>query len=690
MINRSWKLSLRMTACFLVTLLSVTPSMSLFKAKANASTASIPVINVWYGPRQEFGLVGLPQRWANIMGNVADPDGVAKLEYSLNNGAFQELTIGPDSRRLDNEGDFNIELGFNALQETSIGDNTVVIKATDTLGNEAETTVAVIYHGAKEWPLPFTGDWSSTNAFTETVQIVDGLWNISAEGIRTLDAGYDRLITLGNQEWDDYEIIVPVTVHAIDTNGSQGDPGVGIIMRWKGHVGSEQPRIGWQQLGAYGFYEWKNDDLGPRLRMFGNGGDIIGEDLTGKTLETGKTYLFKMQARRLAVTGSLFTLRMWEEGQPEPDSWDVVGHVNAGDFTRGSAAIIAHDVDATFGNIALNPLAADTAAPTAINIEFKENATSAQISWSTLEPSKATIDYGVTTGYGQAYDTGSELVTDHSVLLTNLVPETEYHVKITSHDGMQNNGGTDDLVFRTTAKSNIVSDDFNACELNSNPWSSGLINPFEDATLTMTGTHAQISIPQGQVHDILDSQTPTVPRIMQPANDVEFEVEVKFDAVPSDPIQLQGIMVQQDRDNLLRFDYFSDGNDLRIFAASLVNNALKPISNVVITGTVDSSLYMRVKRFGNQWTQSYSLDGSTWVVSADFDITDPQWAFGTAFVVNSIGPFVGNARPDLPANQTSIDYFLNLENPILNEDQNSNLACLQTGSSIFLPFVSSQ
>ena len=46
-----------------------------FSAQADPSP---PVISVWYGDTQEFGKLGQPQRWINILGNASDPDsGVA-------------------------------------------------------------------------------------------------------------------------------------------------------------------------------------------------------------------------------------------------------------------------------------------------------------------------------------------------------------------------------------------------------------------------------------------------------------------------------------------------------------------------------------------------------------------------------------------------------------------------------------
>ena len=70
-------------------------------------------IDVWYGAEQTFGARGRPQRWLNVLGNTSDPDGVASLTYSLNGGSEVSLNLGPDDFRLDEDGDFNIEIDIN-------------------------------------------------------------------------------------------------------------------------------------------------------------------------------------------------------------------------------------------------------------------------------------------------------------------------------------------------------------------------------------------------------------------------------------------------------------------------------------------------------------------------------------------------------------------------------------------------
>src|SRR4030066_2122070 len=168
-----------------------------------------------------------------------------------------------------------------------------------------------------------------------------------------------------------------------------------------------------------------------------------------------------------------------------------------------------------------------------------------------------------------------------------------------------------------SAESNIVSDDFSTSSLNTGIWT--FINPLGDATLAMTGTQVSISVPAGISHDVWTDGN-FAPRIMQPANDTDFEVEVKFDSPVSSKYQIEGIIIEQNSNNYLRFDFHSTGSDTRIFAASFTNGSPTVKNYAVISGTPSAvPIYMRVKRQGDQWTQSYSYNGENWTSSANFN-----------------------------------------------------------------------
>ena len=94
------------------------------------------IIDIWYGEEQPagenlqvFGQPGVPQRWVNILGNVSGPEEVASLTYSLNGGPELPLSVGPDQRRLDRTGDFNVEIDYADLLDGT--PNQLIITAID-------------------------------------------------------------------------------------------------------------------------------------------------------------------------------------------------------------------------------------------------------------------------------------------------------------------------------------------------------------------------------------------------------------------------------------------------------------------------------------------------------------------------------------------------------------------------------
>ena len=116
--------------------------------------AADSAITAWYGDSQPAGQNGDPQPWVNILGEYS---GSGSLSYTLNGGSPVNLTLGSDSRRLWNDGDFNVDLPIDDLQT---GNNTVVI----TDGSE-NTTVTVNYQPqSSSPPMPSTGARSRPSA----------------------------------------------------------------------------------------------------------------------------------------------------------------------------------------------------------------------------------------------------------------------------------------------------------------------------------------------------------------------------------------------------------------------------------------------------------------------------------------------------------------------------------------------
>ncbi|VEP12678.1 conserved hypothetical protein [Hyella patelloides LEGE 07179] len=301
-----------------------------------------PVIDIWYGLDQTFGQIGQPQNWVNILGNIPDHRRVASLTYSLNGGSEIPLTIGGGGR-LNGRGDFNVDIAYADLDGSST-DDLVTLKAIDNAGNISTETVSIDYEAGNVWSQEYSIDWSSVEEIQDVAQVIDGKWAIEGDTVRTVEPGYDRLIGIGDIAWEDYEITVPITLNGAAGRGT----GVGFLMRWQGHtdypISGRQPKTGFLPLGAIGWYK------GDSLEIQGDNNDR--KDDSGKTLDVGLTYNFKMRVETLE-TGSLYSLKTWELGTSEPTEWDVQKNEGLSDLASGSVALLAHRYDASFGDVTI-------------------------------------------------------------------------------------------------------------------------------------------------------------------------------------------------------------------------------------------------------------------------------------------------------------------------------------------------
>ncbi len=313
-----------------------------------------PVLDIWYGPSQSFGEIGIPQVWANILGNVADLDGVSDLSYRLNGGMPRDLTIGPDTRRLQDEGDFNVDLMFDEL---SPGVNDVVVTAVDAFGNTSSATVEVNFADGNVWPESYTIDWSTAEKIQDVAQVVDGYWELEENGVRSALPGYDRFILVGDLLWTDYEVTVPITVHSLDPRGyvfPSNQPVVGLGTRWSGHLGSAQPANGYTAFGALGVYYF---DGSQTLKLYEHPFDL--DDVVTPTppLALEVTYVWKMRVQTLPGQGQFHALKYWPQGSPEPADWMVSAiDADADAPLSGSLMLLAHHVVATFGDVVVVPV----------------------------------------------------------------------------------------------------------------------------------------------------------------------------------------------------------------------------------------------------------------------------------------------------------------------------------------------
>ena len=603
-----------------------------------------PVVDLWYGTDQTAGRIGTPQRWMNILGNVSDPNGVKTLTYRLNGGSPVTLSIGANRRRLVRKGDFNIDLPMSALQA---GQNTVAVTATDSIGASSSTSIRVTKVAGTVWPLTYDVAWSSASSLQDSAQVVDGKWGVVPGGIRPLERGYDRLVGLGDTAWTDYEVTALVTVHAIDSTRTAYDsvnaaPNLGIILRWNGHTTTpisyppyDQPKTGYLPLGSIGCYTWRNgfgNGRTNRWEMLGNDNLALKDQNSAVPLPYGVAHYFKMRVTTVAGVGGLYRFKAWPATQPEPSTWMLTGQENLTGPQRGGFLLAAHHVDVTIGSVMVRPL--DATPPALSNIAAAADTIAATISWTTNEPASSKVLYGLTGTYSDSVDNAAEVLS-HTVRVTGLMRGRLYHYKVVSRDRAGNSTSSADLTFSTSsgAPLGFRSDDFHDGALDNSLWT--FVNPRSDAQLAFVGTgtadvRLSLAVPAGVSHDVWT--TNNAPRIMQHAANTDFELEVKFDAPLTAQYQMEGVLVQQDNANFLRFDFIRDNTfGMRLFVASFTNGSASVRVNTPVPQS--APVYLRVRRQGHVWTPLYSYNGTNWTAGASIQ-PRPDCHHGRAFIGN--------------------------------------------------------
>lgn len=209
--------------------------------------------------------------------------------------------------------------------------------------------------------------------------------------------------------------------------------------------------------------------------------------------------------------------------------------------------------------------------------------------------------------------------------------------------------------------SSIVSDDFNRCTLNAKNWE--FIDPLGDSEIAMLGEQVEITVPSGVSHDAWFGGN-MAPRLMQPADDTNFEIEAKFDSSFAKHIQLQGVIIEQDADNYLRINTQSNGTQTELLMVHVTDG----VPDIYLRETIEGAapIFLRLLRWKSLdlWRVSYSFDGIDWISGAKFELTHP-------LSVAKVGVFAGNAGPN-PAFKAHVDYFFNRAFPIAPEDAVAN------------------
>jgi uncharacterized repeat protein (TIGR02543 family) len=148
---------------------------------------------------------------------------------------------------------------------------------------------------------------------------------------------------------------VPITIHYVDYDGVgpvSGAPGVGVLMRWQGHtddpISGWQPKSGWLPYGNIGWFRFYSP-ADVRLQW------QLPRMSQSFFPDMGMTYMFRLRVESTPGAGGLYSLKVWEAGQTEPADWNLSIQDDATDLPSGSFLLLAHHVDATYGDVTVMP-----------------------------------------------------------------------------------------------------------------------------------------------------------------------------------------------------------------------------------------------------------------------------------------------------------------------------------------------
>ncbi len=217
----------------------------------------------------------------------------------------------------------------------------------------------------KSWPLPYSIDWTSTASIAERAQIFEGQWTHDGTGIRPVATGFDRVITLGDMAWTDYEVRAEITFNSFDQSRPVVGSAVGLALGWQGHSDWGQPRFG-HPSGGLCLYAWDTaDPLFYKLQLGYSPGPahdtVLAKQLTD--LPLGVPHVFRFRERDLGNGASRYSCKVWRSDKPEPGAWTLQADIPhwAGETGThpGSIVLVAHHADATFGDVTVTPVTGD-------------------------------------------------------------------------------------------------------------------------------------------------------------------------------------------------------------------------------------------------------------------------------------------------------------------------------------------
>lgn len=223
----------------------------------------------------------------------------------------------------------------------------------------------------------------------------------------------------------------------------------------------------------------------------------------------------------------------------------------------------------------------------------------------------------------------------------------------------------------------FVPDDFNRCSLDTGIWQFQNPGSISGISSKISGQYTgdstfDITLPAGAVATFSNTNK-FAPRIIQPASDTDFELEVKFNSplgqMSGDNWNMQGILVRDSGNNRwLRFDLDSNSTHINYFVGYIDETGklyeLKGPATISTTLINEAPLYLRVKfeKALNRWSVGYGISNKlAFAYRYNFVESDPRTDIGLPsgfnFNVTDVAVFAGTTGSSTPGFVSKVDYI---------------------------------
>lgn len=338
--------------------------------------AEPPEVRFWYGDEQTFGAIGHSNPLVNIVGSIRPAAQAVNIWYRLNGEKPRQLVTGPDLHRLARSGDFNVEIERSRLKP---GRNTLRITLHDLWGRKRTADLLINYDAGKSWPLPYRVNFRQVTDLQSVVDVIDGKWDLTPDGVRTAEPYYDRTFAFGDDTWKDVELHAVLLFHRhfVDFEGRArtGPPYLShahasFNMRWAGFPDDGTvPRRAWQNLGCLvalrrdlaqanaGSYWWMHYGYA-RQGVRAKRSEMTRDNRL--QIDLNRPCHYRMRAETVGEGVTRYSTRLWMDGDPEPAQWQMVGTDFAETVPAGSIVFVVHHSDVTLRSIEVTDLTQTT------------------------------------------------------------------------------------------------------------------------------------------------------------------------------------------------------------------------------------------------------------------------------------------------------------------------------------------